>query len=144
LRITRFVLDGEIVIPANGSVSFDALLQRIHPAASRVQRLAAETPAWLIVFDLLAEGRSTLLERPLAERRERLEAFARRQFPAGGVLRLSPATTDVRAARRWFASSGGSLDGLIAKRIDAPYAAGTREAMVKVKPRRTADCVVGG
>lgn len=144
LEPSRFALDGEIVIPAGEGLSFDALLQRIHPAESRVRKLAAETPAWLIVFDLLDEDGRALVDAPLRERRQRLEAFAARHFPAGGVIRLSPATTDLAVARRWFGNVGASLDGVIAKKIDAPYAAGERSAMVKIKSRRTADCVVGG
>ena len=140
----RFVVDGEIVIRAGGGLSFDALLQRIHPAASRVQKLAAETPAWLVVFDLLAEGKESLVMRPLATRRQRLEAFAAEYFAGEGGVRLSPATTKLSVARRWLGAVGSSLDGVIAKRRDAPYAAGTRDAMVKIKPVRTADCVVGG
>ncbi len=144
LEARQFVMDGEIVIRRGDSLSFDALLQRIHPAASRVNRLAAETPAWLAVFDLLAEGRKSLVDRPLEERRRALEAFAARQFERDGAVRLSPATTDIRVARKWYGSAGGALDGIIAKRRDLPYGAGTRDAMVKVKPVRTADCVVGG
>jgi ATP-dependent DNA ligase len=146
LKAKRFVLDGEIVIPqANGAaLSFDALLQRIHPAASRVRKLAAATPAWLVVFDLLAEGAQPLVGKPLRERRERLEAFAAKNFPANGAVRLSPATTKLATARKWLGSVGATLDGLIAKKTDAAYAAGERDAMVKIKPVRTADCVVGG
>lgn len=142
----RFALDGEIVIPlpAGSALSFDALLQRIHPAASRVRKLAAATPAWLVVFDLLADGARSLLALPLRERRARLEAWAEKNLRAGGPLRLSPATTRLATARGWFGRVGASLDGLIAKKRDAPYAAGERGAMVKIKPRRTADCVVGG
>jgi ATP-dependent DNA ligase len=140
----RFVLDGELVIPTGDALSFDALLQRIHPAESRIHRLAKETPAWLIVFDLLAEGREVLTGATLRERRERLEAFARNFFADGGPVRLSPATTELKQARKWFGESGAVLDGLIAKQLEAPYAAGTRDAMVKIKARRTADCVVGG
>jgi ATP-dependent DNA ligase len=144
VRARRFVLDGEIVIPAGAALSFDALLQRIHPAESRVRKLAAETPAWLVVFDLLAEGARSFLDAPLHERRKRLEAFARENFPRDGSIRLSPATTKIAVARRWFGRVGATLDGIIAKRVDAPYAAGEREAMMKIKARRTADCVVGG
>lgn len=147
LKPVRFVLDGEIVVPSGDALSFDALLQRIHPAASRVKKLATETPAWLVVFDLLAnEKGESLLDQPLRERRRQLEAFASRHFPTGGSgrIRLSPATTKLVQAKRWFGSAGSSLDGLIAKRIDAPYAAGERSGMVKIKPVRTADCVVGG
>jgi ATP-dependent DNA ligase len=144
VKARRFVLDGEIVIPAGGALAFEALLQRIHPAASRVQKLAAETPGWFVAFDLLGEGTRSLVRRPLAERRERLEQFARKNFPRDGAVRLSPATTDLATAKKWFGRVGASLDGLMAKRRDAPYAAGGRDAMVKIKARRTADCVVGG
>jgi ATP-dependent DNA ligase len=147
IKARRFVLDGELVIPADGgrSLSFDALLQRIHPAESRVKKLSVETPAWLIVFDLLvtAKGKS-LLERPLAERRPELEAFAESNFSPDGVIRLSPATTELATAKKWFGRIGATLDGIIAKKRSAPYAAGERDAMVKIKARRTADCVVGG
>lgn len=138
------VLDGELVVPVAGQLSFDDLLQRIHPAASRVARLARDTPALLVVFDLLAgEDGGSLLHVPLGERRARLEAFAARQFRDAMRLRLSPASTDVRQARRWLAASGGALDGVIAKRLDAPYRPGER-TMRKIKCERTADCVVGG
>lgn len=144
VKARRFVIDGEIVVRAGRSLSFDALLQRIHPAESRVRKLAAETPAWLVVFDLLADGGRSLVEKPLRERRARLEAFVRANFPRAGAARLSPATTTLATARRWFGNIGATLDGVIAKRLDAPYAAGKRDAMVKIKARRTADCVVGG
>src|SRR5688572_22946538 len=104
VKAKRFVLDGEIVVPADGgrTLSFDALLQRIHPAESRVKKLAAETPAWLVVFDLLADGAVSWVKRPLRERRERLEGFARKNFPAGEAarLRLSPATTKLAEAKK--------------------------------------------
>ena len=145
VKARRFVLDGEIVIPEGSALSFDALLQRIHPAESRVKKLAAATPGWLVVFDLLADERgASLAERPLRERRDALEAFAAKNFPPGGAVRLSPATTRLAVAKKWFGSVGATLDGIIAKKIDAPYAAGKRDAMVKIKARRTADCVVGG
>jgi len=145
LKATSFVLDGELVVPdpaGKGALSFDDLLQRIHPAASRVKRLAAEFPAALVVFDLLAEGKTRLVERPLAERRARLERFIARE-KADGVF-LSPATRDRAEAARWLKGAGSGLDGVVAKRADAPYASGSRDAMIKVKQRRTADCVVGG
>jgi ATP-dependent DNA ligase len=138
----RFVLDGELVVPIAGALSFDALQQRIHPAASRVAMLAKRTPAWYLIFDLLDEGGEDYVDLPLAERRARLERFAR-EFD-GVTLRLSPATRDRRIVDEWFARVGGALDGVIAKRADAPYASGTRDAAVKVKRMRTADCVVGG
>ena len=144
VKASRFVLDGEIVIATGMTTSFDDLLQRIHPAESRIRKLSAATPAWLVVFDLLADGDVSLVKRPLRERREALEKFARAQFVRGGPLRLSPATTRLTDARKWFGEAGTSLDGLIAKRLDAPYASGERTGMVKIKPRRTADCVVGG
>ena len=145
LSAQRFVIDGEIVVPVGDVLSFDDLLQRIHPAESRVKKLAEETPALLVVFDLLADERgASLLDRPLAERRPRLEAFAEKRLSPRGAVRLSPATTDPRAAERWLSSAGGSLDGVIAKRLDQPYLPGERTAAVKVKRVRTADCVVGG
>ncbi len=142
LKTKRFVLDGELVVPFAGALSFDALQQRIHPAASRVAMLAKKTPAWYLVFDLLDEDGHDLVELPLSERRARLETFAR-QFD-GETLRLSPATRDRAVVDDWFARVGGALDGVIAKRADAAYASGTRDAAVKVKRTRTADCVIGG
>jgi ATP-dependent DNA ligase len=145
LNATRFVLDGELVIPIGDALSFDELQLRLHPAASRVQKLAAAHPALLIVFDLLADtaGKS-LLAVPLRERRKKLEAFARENLKAKSRLRLSPATTKLTTAKKWFDKVGGNLDGVIAKQIVAPYASGERTAMVKVKQIRSADCVVGG
>ena len=145
LKSKRFVLDGELAIPIGDALSFDELQLRLHPAASRVQKLAAAHPALLIVFDLLADndGKS-LLSSPLRERRKKLEAFARENLKTKGGLRLSPATTRLATAKKWFDKVGGNLDGVIAKQIDAPYASGERTAMVKVKQIRSADCVVGG
>ena len=141
----RFVLDGELVVPVNGILSFDELLQRIHPAHSRVEKLARERAATLIVFDLLVDERGTkLYERELEDRRRRLERFAGRYFPEGGRLRLSPATRRLASAKQWLRAPGTGLDGVIAKRRDAVYRPGLRDAMVKVKRIRTADCVVGG
>jgi ATP-dependent DNA ligase len=142
LKTKRFVLDGELVVPLAGALSFDALQQRIHPAASRVAMLAKKTPAWYLVFDLLDEDGRDLVDLALSERRARLEAFAS-QFD-GETLRLSPATRERSVVDEWFARVGGALDGVIAKRADAPYASGTRDAAVKVKRSRTADCVIGG
>ncbi len=142
LHANRFVLDGELVVPLAGALSFDALQQRIHPAASRVTLLSKQTPAWYLCFDLLDEDGIELVELPLSERRARLEAFARQLD--GETLRLSPATRDRAVVDGWFARVGGALDGVIAKRADAAYASGTRDAAVKVKRARTADCVVGG
>ena len=145
LAATRFVLDGELVIPIGDALSFDELQLRLHPAASRVQKLAAAHPALLIVFDLLADtaGKS-LLAVPLRERRKKLEPFARENLKTKSRLRLSPATTKLTTAKKWFDKVGGNLDGVIAKQIAAPYASGERTAMVKVKQIRSADCVVGG
>jgi ATP-dependent DNA ligase len=143
LKATRFVVDGELVIPVKGALSFDDLLQRIHPAESRVRKLAEATPALLIVFDLLADGSGkSLLKMTLQQRRERLEDFAQRYFK--DPLRLSPSTRDAGEAKAWFGSGGASLDGVIAKRSDLPYQAGERTGMQKIKAFRSADCVVGG
>jgi ATP-dependent DNA ligase len=142
LRTKRFVLDGELVVPLAGAFSFDTLQQRIHPAASRVAMLAKKTPAWYLVFDLLDEDGRDLVDLPLSERRALLEKFAS-QFD-GETVRLSPATRDRAVVDDWFARVGGALDGVIAKRADAAYASGTRDAAVKVKRVRTADCVIGG
>jgi ATP-dependent DNA ligase len=110
-----------------------------------VKRLAEETPALLIVFDLLADEHGTALtDRPLSERRARLEQFKHKYFPPGGRLRLSPATTKLTEARGWLRRVGATLDGIIAKRRDLPYAAGERGGMQKIKNYRSADCVVGG
>ena len=143
LAAERFVLDGELAIPAGDSLSFDALQLRLHPAESRIRRLAAETPAIFIAFDLLMKpGGESLLQAPLADRRAALEAF---MACAGKVqaLRLSPYTRDRSQAHAWLDRAGGMLDGVIAKRVSGGYEAGER-AMLKVKRLRTADCVVGG
>jgi ATP-dependent DNA ligase len=139
-----FVLDGELVIPVDGALSFDELQLRLHPAASRVQKLAAAHPAVYIVFDLLAEDSKSYLKLSLSERRKLLEKFARSNLRSSKNIRLSPATTDYNIANNWFGKSGRDLDGIIAKHLDAAYAAGERTAAVKIKQIRTADCVVGG
>jgi ATP-dependent DNA ligase len=145
LGARRFVLDGELIVPAGDSLSFDDLLKRIHPAPSRVRKLAAETPARYVVFDLLVDERGIAWTgRTLAARRERLERFAARHLAGREAFVLSPGTADPTVARTWMASRGGMLDGVIAKRTDRAYGSGTRDAMEKVKDRRTADCVVGG
>jgi ATP-dependent DNA ligase len=145
LGATHFVLDGELFIEAGAGFDFDALLQRIHPANSRVQMLARQTPARYAVFDLLVdEKKSPLYERALERRRKALEAFARRYFLRDAAIVVSPATTDIAVAREWLASDAARLDGVIAKRLDAKYDFGHRDAVVKVKRRYTADCVVGG
>ncbi len=145
LDARRCVLDGELVVPDGSGLSFDELLQRIHPAASRVAKLSREHPALYVLFDLLvdAQGRS-LVDRPLAERRAALERFFTSAVPAGSLLRLSPQTTERAAVERWFASVGAGLDGVVAKRADLAYQSGERTGMQKVKRMRTADCVVGG
>ena len=142
----QFVLDGEIVVPeAGGAFSFDALLQRVHPAASRIRKLSVETPGLLIVFDLLVDEQGkSLVELPLSERRPALEKFAPRCLGTAESLRLSPATTEVADARRWLSGVGATLDGIIAKRLDLPYSSGDRAGMQKIKNYRSADCVVGG
>src|SRR5205823_8344693 len=142
LKAKRFVLDGEIVVPVVGRLSFDELLMRIHPAASRVKKLAAEHPATYIVFDLLANERGkSLIEETLAERRPKLERFADRFFAGHEQIRLSPATTRLGQAKKWLGAASGNLDGIIAKRLDLPYRSGERDGMQKIKRRRTADCV---
>jgi ATP-dependent DNA ligase len=142
IRAKRFVLDGEIVVPVGGALSFDDLLQRIHPAPSRVQKLSEETPAVLLVFDLLVDAKGNdLTSKPLSERRQLLETFASDGLADGIVL--SPATRRVAEARTWLAGRSGT-DGVMAKRLDLPYASGDRSAMDKIKRKRTADCVVGG
>jgi ATP-dependent DNA ligase len=137
----RCVVDGEIVIAGRRGLDFEALLLRIHPAASRVKLLAEESPSSIVLFDLLALGDRDLRGAPLAERRALLErALAR---PSPRVL-VTPATRDRVAAEDWFSRfEGAGLDGVVAKRLDAPYQAGVR-AMVKVKHQRTADCAVAG
>ncbi|WFU56054.1 ATP-dependent DNA ligase [Bradyrhizobium pachyrhizi] len=145
VKARSFVLDGEIVVPHGRTFSFDDLLQRIHPAASRVTRLAQETPALFLAFDLLAApARTKLSGQPLSERRPQLEAFAKSQLKSNSSFRLSPATTSYALARKWLARSGGGFDGVIAKRLDLPYQAGNRDGMQKIKRFGSADCVVGG
>lgn len=145
LKAKQFVLDGELVIPIDGALSFDELQLRLHPAASRVNKLAAAHPALFVVFDLLAgpDGQS-LADAPPTQRRSALEKFAAKYFPNEKQIRLSPATTDLKQAEKWFQKVGGDLDGIMAKRTEAAYASGERTAMVKIKQIRTVDCVVGG
>jgi ATP-dependent DNA ligase len=134
-------LDGEIVIARAGGFDFPALLGRLHPSASRVERLRRESPASLVAFDLLADGGEDLRPRPFAERRARLEALLARAPPP---LHLTPATRDGAVARAWLERfQGAGVDGVVAKRLGDAYAPG-RRAMVKVKRERTADCVVAG
>jgi ATP-dependent DNA ligase len=141
LKSRQFLLDGELIIPVGDALSFDALQLRLHPAESRVRKLAKETPAELMAFDLLELDEKRLEQLPLSERREQLEQFFRDNEAPG--LHLSPMTRDRDAALSWLHRSGGALDGVIAKRSDLEYRSGER-AMIKVKQQRTADCVVGG
>ena len=144
LQAQRFVLDGEIVIPSDGGLSFDELLMRIHPAASRIEKLSKSSPSILIVFDLLVDSEGKpVFELPLQERRKRLETFFRNYVKKNRAVRLSPVTEDFAVARKWF-QMGTALDGVIAKRRDFEYRSGERTGMQKIKRQRTADCVVGG
>jgi ATP-dependent DNA ligase len=145
LKAGRFVLDGEIVVPDAGGFSFDELLQRIHPAASRIKKLSQEHPAKLIVFDLLVDERGqSLVEMDLAKRRPKLESFAKKYFPKEEQIVLSPQTRELKLAKEWLQSSGLRLDGVIAKRLDLPYQTGERTGMRKIKRLRSVDCVIGG
>jgi len=129
----RVVLDGEMVIVVDGVQEFDLLSQRIHPAESRVRKLAADTPAAYVAFDVLELDGADLMSVPFAERRKRLEELDL------GPVQLTPATDDVQSAGQWLT---GSSEGVIAKRADSAYLPGERKAMVKIKRVRTADCVV--
>jgi ATP-dependent DNA ligase len=135
------VLDGEIVIMGRNGLEFDTLQLRLHPAASRVKKLAAETPAVFVAFDILAEGDEDLRAMPFGERRQRLESLVKNAQPP---LYLTPATEDAAVAEDWFHRfEGAGFDGIIAKPLEGPYQPGVR-AMAKIKHLRTADCVVGG
>jgi ATP-dependent DNA ligase len=150
-----FVADGEIVLVRPGRLAFNELQLRLHPAESRVRKLAAEIPASLILFDLLEEDGETLVAEPLSQRRDRLAALSERlgvahapedldDLDPGPDLLLTPWTDDLGVAERWFADEAGlGQDGIVAKREDQPYLPGAR-GWVKVKHRKTADCVVGG
>jgi ATP-dependent DNA ligase len=145
LKPSKFVIDGELVIPVGKNLSFDDLLMRIHPAASRIKKLSLETPARLIVFDLLVDDAGKpFVGEPLSKRRGKLEEFAKKYLRQNKLLELSPATTSISVARKWLSTSGKKLDGVIAKRLDLPYESGERTGMQKVKKLRTADCVIGG
>jgi ATP-dependent DNA ligase len=133
LKAKRFVIDGEMVVTVDGIQEFDLLSQRIHPAASRVERLANETPAALVAFDLLAEGDDSLLDLPYTERRKRLAKLI------ADPVELTPSTSDPDEAAQWLAGTG---EGVIAKQASGPYKPGERVGMVKVKRVRTADAVV--
>lgn len=142
LDCQQAVLDGELIIPVGGALSFDALQMRLHPAESRVRKLSAETPAQFMLFDcLVGEKGRDLIKRPLKERRSELEAVYERQ--SSDALLLSPYTEDRELAEEWLRSAGGALDGVIVKRRSGVYESGER-AMLKIKQLRTADCVVGG
>ena len=145
LPVPRCVLDGELVVPEGDTLSFDELLLRIHPAASRVRKLARDHPALYIVFDLLvdAQGRS-LVGEPLAVRRDTLERFAARAFAEVPSFRVSPATRSRSDVDAWLRAVGDGIDGIVAKRTDLAYRSGERSGMQKYKRMRTADCVVGG
>jgi len=138
---TEYVIDGELILPIDDILSFDALQARLHPAESRIGKLSQETPAQLMLFDCLALGDDDISSRPLDERRKAVERF--HHLDGNDTLLLSPATHDRVRAEAWLGNSGGALDGVIAKRRDQAYQPGER-AMLKVKQRRTADCVVGG
>lgn len=141
----RFVLDGEIVLAVEDRLDFDQLLERIHPAASRITMLSRKYPAKYLAFDILVDETKNPLHRsPLTQRRPALEAFAAKYLIAQTGLSLSPATMDPRVVARWYACVGGALDGIIAKRTDIAYSSGNRRGMLKIKRLRTADCVVGG
>jgi ATP-dependent DNA ligase len=142
LQAERFVLDGELIIPVGDTLSFDALQMRLHPAESRIRKLAAETPAQLMLFDCLAAADGTsLVEQPLAARRDALERLHGAEDAVS--LLLSPYTDERDQAQAWLDQVGSALDGVVAKRADGCYEAGER-AMLKIKCMRTADCVVGG
>jgi ATP-dependent DNA ligase len=144
LKSQRFVLDGEIVLPIYGALSFDHLLKRIHPSIRRITNLSQQTPCVFLIFDLLVDDKGkSLFKLPLRDRRTRLENFASRYLEANPVLRLSPVSQKIAVARKWF-HVGIALDGVIAKRRDLPYQSGERTGMQKIKWQRTADCVVGG
>jgi ATP-dependent DNA ligase len=145
VKVEKLVLDSEIVVPVKRTFSFDALLQRIHPAQSRVNKLAHETPALIIAFDLLLDGEGKpLIDLPLSERRRKLDLLAPKYFRGTKRIRLSPATSKLVEAKRWLERVGATLDGTIAKRRDLPYRSGGRSGMQKIKNYRSADCVVGG
>jgi ATP-dependent DNA ligase len=136
----KCVVDGEIVVPMNGKLEFEVLQQRIHPAESRVKKLAAETPAHFIAFDLLAVGDESLMATPFGERRKRLEKAIKKTSD----VHLTPTTSDVAEAQRWFTDfEGAGLDGVIAKGIGITYQPDKR-VMFKIKHARTADCVLAG
>jgi len=133
-----------LIIELEAWYSFDALLQRIHPAVSRVKRLAEETPATFMVFDLLQSGTRDLAVLSLTKRRAALEKLSRHTFEVGGIFRLSPASRNYADAEAWLNTVNEDHDGVVAKRLDLPYRAGARDGMQKIKLLRSADCVIGG
>jgi ATP-dependent DNA ligase len=140
-----FILDGEIVVPVDGAFSFDALLQRIHPAPSRIKKLSADTPAMLIAFDLLVDASNrSLVDRPLLQRRQALEHFFVVYAKDAKRVCLSPATTKIKTAIGWLKRAGAMLDGVIAKQLNVEYRSVDRTGMQKIKSYRSVDCVVGG
>jgi ATP-dependent DNA ligase len=144
LKAQKFVLDGEIIVLIGGKLSFDDLLQRIHPAASRVAKLSEQHPAQFVLFDILVDDRGrSLVHQPLAMRRQSLETFTTKYLTGNSSFILSPATNEITIARGWLKTMRGQLDGVVAKRLDLAYLSGER-AMQKIKTLRTADCVVGG
>jgi ATP-dependent DNA ligase len=144
VRARKFVLDGEIIVLLEGKLSFDDLLQRIHPAASRVAKLSQQQPVQLVLFDLLVDDRGrSLVDQIFAKRRAALESFMTKYLAGNATFVLSPATNEIPVARGWLKSMRGQLDGVVAKRLDLTYLSGER-AMQKIKTLRTADCVVGG
>ena len=144
IRAKQFVLDGEIVIPVDGDLSFDDLLMRIHPAATRVAKLSREKPCVYIVFDMLvASNGKKLVNSTLKERRHALESFLKKFSAGNRMIQISPMTKNIADAKKWF-GMGIGLDGIVAKQDDLPYQTGERTGMQKIKKLRTADCVVGG
>jgi ATP-dependent DNA ligase len=140
-----FILDGELAIPSSNGFSFDLLVNRLRLRTNneRFRRELAETPAIYIVFDMLA-GRETLLEQPFRKRRTALQRFFRTTKPASPPIYLSASTSDLKTVENWITHIGQELDGIIAKRADAPYRPGDDRAALKIKNYRTIDCVIGG
>lgn len=144
-KADKFVIDGELVINFGDHFSFDDLLERIHPAASRIKKLSVEHPATFIIFDILVDENGTnLTALPLEKRRPLLKAFYEHWLKGLDKIVLSPASTSSEVAEKWWQLVGEGLDGLVAKRLGIPYESGTRKGMVKIKKLRTADCVIGG